>query len=209
LALTPARRHNSASSVAGGIVLEAGRPSVTAQGAAIQRAAHQLLEAPRVFDDPLALAMIGTDAEATLRADLAAYQTPYRRRQRANIAARSRHAEDALAKAQRQGVRQYVLLGARLDSFAYRPGTEESGLRVFEVDYPATQAWKRGRSGSSRMTRHQGGQSTGTGGFATVWFRGDGCKTRVSALTAGRGTRARSGARAHGKDSGRKKPSMA
>jgi methyltransferase (TIGR00027 family) len=130
---------------AGGIVLEAGRPSVTAQGAAIQRAAHQLLEAPRVFDDPLALAMIGTEAEATLRADLAAYQTPYRRRQRANIAARSRHAEDALAKAQQQGVRQYVLLGAGLDSFAYRPGTEDSGLRVFEVDYPATQAWKRGR----------------------------------------------------------------
>ena len=125
--------------------MEAGRPSVTAQGAALQRAAHQLLETPRVFDDPLALAIIGAEAEAGLRADLESYQTPYRRRQRGNIAARSRHAEDELAKAMRRGVGQYVILGAGLDTFAYRDVAADGALRVFEVDYPATQAWKRDR----------------------------------------------------------------
>jgi methyltransferase (TIGR00027 family) len=122
-----------------------GRPSVTAQRAAIQRAAHQLLESPRIFDDPLALAVIGAEAEAALRADPRVFQTPHRRRQRANIAARSRYAEDELAKAVRRGVRQYVILGAGLDTFAYRrPAADEAGLHVLEVDHPATQAWKRG-----------------------------------------------------------------
>jgi methyltransferase (TIGR00027 family) len=125
--------------------LEPGRPSVTAQGAAMLRAAHQLLDTPRIFDDPLALAIIGTEAEAALRADPGSFQTPYRRRQRANIAARSRHAEDALAKARRRGVRQYVILGAGLDTFAYRSASEDGALGVFEVDHPATQAWKRQR----------------------------------------------------------------
>jgi methyltransferase (TIGR00027 family) len=93
----------------------------------------------------LALKIIGAEAEAALRADPAPFQTPYRRRQRANIAVRSRHAEDELAKAARRGVGQYVILGAGLDSFAYRPAREAATLRVFEVDHPATQAWKRGR----------------------------------------------------------------
>ena len=125
--------------------MEAGRPSVTAQGAAMLRAAHQLLDTPRIFVDPLALTIIGTEAEAALRADPVSFQTPYRRRQRANIAARSRHAEDALAKARRRGVRQYVILGAGLDTFAYRSVSEDGALDVFEVDHPATQAWKRQR----------------------------------------------------------------
>ena len=59
------------------------------------------------------------------------------------MAARSRYAEDQLAKAVAQGVKQFVVLGAGLDTFAYR--NPYSDLRVFEVDHPATQAWKRGR----------------------------------------------------------------
>ena len=57
------------------------------------------------------------------------------------MAARSRYAEDELACAVARGVRQYVVLGAGLDTFAYR--NPHAGLRVFEVDHPATQAWKR------------------------------------------------------------------
>ena len=125
--------------------MEAGRPSVTAQRAAILRAAHQLLESPRIFDDPLALPIIGAEAETALRADLESFQMPSRRWQRANVAARSRHAEDELAKAMRRGVRQYVHLGAGLDTFAYRAGAEALAPRVFEVDHPSTQAWKRER----------------------------------------------------------------
>jgi len=59
------------------------------------------------------------------------------------MAARSRYAEDELARAVAHGVRQYVVLGAGLDTFAYR--NPHPGLRVFEVDHPATQAWKRGQ----------------------------------------------------------------
>jgi methyltransferase (TIGR00027 family) len=60
------------------------------------------------------------------------------------IAVRTRFAEDALAAAVERGVRQLVVLGAGLDTYAYR-GTLSHRLRVFEVDHPATQAWKRRR----------------------------------------------------------------
>lgn len=60
---------------------------------------------------------------------------------RAFLVARSRYAEDNLQRAVAEGVRQYVLLGAGLDTFAYR--NNHAGLRAFEVDHPATQAWKR------------------------------------------------------------------
>jgi methyltransferase (TIGR00027 family) len=61
------------------------------------------------------------------------------------MVARSRYAEDQLAHAVRQGVNQYVILGAGLDTFAYRNPYPAGQLRVFEVDHPATQAWKRDR----------------------------------------------------------------
>jgi methyltransferase (TIGR00027 family) len=125
--------------------VEEHKPSRTAFGAAIVRAAHQLLDEPKVFSDPLALRIIGAEAEGNLRNDLAALQTPMRRAQRAGIAARSRFAEDELAKAVGRGVRQYALLGAGLDTFSCRNPHEGDGLRVFEVDHPATQAWKRER----------------------------------------------------------------
>jgi methyltransferase (TIGR00027 family) len=114
-------------------------PSRTAQRVAIRRAAHQLLdEPPRVFVDPLAVAIAGRDTEAEP-------ESSYSRALRAFIAARSRYAEDQLASAVERGVRQYVVLGAGLDTFAYRNPLRSSGLHVFEVDHPATQAWKRAR----------------------------------------------------------------
>jgi methyltransferase (TIGR00027 family) len=61
------------------------------------------------------------------------------------VAVRSRYAEDELARAVQRGVHQYVVLGAGLDTFAYRNPYPGSQLRVFEVDHPATQAWKHGR----------------------------------------------------------------
>src|SRR5262245_48928054 len=68
-------------------------------------------------------------------------ESPQRRALRLFIAARARFAEDALNVAVERGVRQVVVLGAGLDTFAYRSAHRE--LRVFEVDHPATQAWKR------------------------------------------------------------------
>ena len=126
-------------------LMEPNRPSRTAQGAAMHRAAHQILDIPPVFEDPLALKIVGPEAEAELRADASEHLGPARKALRAFIAARSRLSEDTLAEAVNQGVRQYVLLGAGLDTFAYRAARQFPGLAVFEVDHPATQAWKRER----------------------------------------------------------------
>ncbi len=120
--------------------MQEGKFSRTARRVAIRRAAHQLLDQPRVLDDPLALRIIGSEAEEQLRSD-PKEDHAFSRAFRAFMAARSRYAEDELANAIAQGVRQYVVLGAGLDTFAYR--NPHPGLRVFEVDHPATQAWKR------------------------------------------------------------------
>ena len=123
--------------------MEVGRPSRTALSAATHRAAHQLLDVPKVFDDPLALRIICANAEAGIRVDLCQLQK--KRSLRAFIALRSRYAEDELARAIQRGIRQYVVLGAGLDTFGYRNPYPVSRLRVFEVDHPATQTWKRVR----------------------------------------------------------------
>jgi methyltransferase (TIGR00027 family) len=125
------------------------QPSRTAQRVAIRRAMHQLWDNPRIFDDPVALQIIGADEAAMLSGSRPA-DPLLERYLRAFLVARSRYAEDQLAKAVWQGVKQYVILGAGLDTFAYR--NPFSGLRVFEVDHPATQAWKRKRLKSGRIS---------------------------------------------------------
>jgi methyltransferase (TIGR00027 family) len=120
--------------------MQPGQPSRTALGAAAHRAAHQLIEGGRVFADPLAVSILGWPPEALQ--DKAAAD-PSQRAMRLFIAARSRFAEEQLAAAVARGVRQYVVLGAGLDTFAHRNPFEAEGLEVFEVDHPLTQAWKR------------------------------------------------------------------
>jgi methyltransferase (TIGR00027 family) len=119
--------------------MEEGKFSRTAQRVAIRRAAHQILDKPRVFDDPLALRIIGSEAAGELRSNPKEHRG-FSRAFRAFMAARSRYAEDELQHAVAQGVTEYVVLGAGLDTFAYR--NTYPNLRVFEVDHPATQAWK-------------------------------------------------------------------
>jgi methyltransferase (TIGR00027 family) len=117
-------------------------PSRTAWMAATHRAAHQVLERGFIFHDPLALTILGQDAETVAR-DAQAH--PERRGMRAFIAARAHLAETALAAGvERRDVTQLVVLGAGLDTFAYR-NPLQGRLRVFEIDHPATQAWKRRR----------------------------------------------------------------
>lgn len=121
-------------------------PSRTAQRVALRRAAHQLLDLPPVLSDPLAIPILGAAAAGALRADPARFETsrvsPYLR---AFMAARARFAEDQLAHLRARGIRQYVILGAGLDTSAYRDPSPERPLRVWEVDHPSTQAWKRER----------------------------------------------------------------
>ena len=119
--------------------MQPGQPSRTALSAAAHRAAHQILEEGRIFSDPLALPILGQDAETVVRE---AQAHPLRRLMRLFIAVRTRFAEDALAAAFARGVHQLVVLGAGLDTYAYR-SPFGGRLRIFEVDHPATQAWKR------------------------------------------------------------------
>lgn len=119
--------------------MQSGVASRTALRVAIRRAAHQLVERPRILDDPLAIRLVGPGFER----DLERAMHPIGRDFRAFMAVRSRFVEDRLAAAVAVGLTQYVLLGAGLDSFAYR--NPHPGLAVFEVDHPATQQWKRSR----------------------------------------------------------------
>jgi methyltransferase (TIGR00027 family) len=119
-------------------------PSKTALRVAMRRAAHQVLDDPKVFDDPLALRILGLDdASAVEPRPEGLEETPVSRVLRASLAARSRYAEDELHLAVNRGVHQYVILGAGADTFAYRNPYPGGVLHVFEVDHPATQAWKR------------------------------------------------------------------
>jgi methyltransferase (TIGR00027 family) len=127
--------------------MQHGQASRTAIGAAGHRAAHQILERGSIFSDPLALRILGQDAEEALAL---AREDPRRTPLRLFIAMRSRFAEDAARRAIEEGVRQIVVLGAGLDTFAYR--LQPAGdLRVFELDHPATQSDKRRRLAEAQI----------------------------------------------------------
>jgi methyltransferase (TIGR00027 family) len=117
--------------------METGRASKTAFRVAMRRAVHQILDKPCVLLDPVAVPLLGRH----FAFDRDREMSPVARAFRAFMAARSRFAEDRLAEAVASGVDQYAVLGAGLDTFAYR--NSFSKLRVFEVDFPATQEWKR------------------------------------------------------------------
>jgi methyltransferase (TIGR00027 family) len=121
--------------------MEQAIPSKTALSVALRRAAHQTYDSPIVFNDPIAVAILGSTYAEQLRRTPLRPDRPFSIALRAFIVARSRYAEDNLRRTIENGVDQYVLLGAGLDTFAYR--NPYTGLRVFEVDHPATQQWKR------------------------------------------------------------------
>jgi methyltransferase (TIGR00027 family) len=122
--------------------MQTGQPSQTARGAAAHRAVHQTLEGGVIFTDPFAVDILDDETRARLP-DMAA--DPSHRPMRHFIAARSRFSEDTLAACVARGVRQVVILGAGLDTFALRNPHADKDVQIFEVDYPATQAWKRER----------------------------------------------------------------
>lgn len=121
-----------------------GQPSLTAFTAAAARAAHLIVDDdPPIFADTLAGAMLGDRAEELIGYHRAHGTHPVLAGARAQVACRSRYTEDSLAGAVRRGVGQYVVLGAGLDSFGYRSPLA-GRVRVFEIDHPATQDYKRG-----------------------------------------------------------------
>ncbi|HWC21995.1 MAG TPA: class I SAM-dependent methyltransferase [Flexivirga sp.] len=120
-----------------------GEPSRTAWSAAKHRAAHQIVDGASVFDDPMAIPMTGW-SEQRIADDVAEH--PERRGMRFFIAARHQFAREVLraASGRNDGPVQVVILGAGLDTTAYRDGIESTQVaKVFEVDHPDTGAWKR------------------------------------------------------------------
>lgn len=143
--------------------MEKKRASFTATLMAYYRAYHVMHETPKIFDDFLACRLVTEKERAAIEYQIAESLKLYDLARAAScpdqatalqwmmrealaapslILARSRYAEDSLKNVVRQGVRQYVILGAGMDTFAFRrPGMLER-LQVFEVDHPATQALK-------------------------------------------------------------------
>lgn len=119
--------------------MRTGEPSTTAYGAARHRAMHQVLEGGRIFGDPLAWRILGTDHDQLIASG--GYHD--RPGLRILIAVRHRFGEDRLAQAVARGTRQVVVLGAGLDTFAYRNPYPD--VITYEVDFPATGEWKRER----------------------------------------------------------------
>ena len=118
-------------------------PSFTALASAAARAAHLIVDhEPLIFSDTLAATFLADHAEELLSYHRSHGSHPVLAGARAAATARSRYTEDRLAGALRRGVAQYVILGAGLDSFAYRSPLARD-LRVIEADHPGTQRWKR------------------------------------------------------------------
>ena len=130
--------------------MEKGKPSRTAEFVAAVRAAHLLYDRPLLFEDPLAIQLTSATWRVICENRLLHWLVMKKilgalRPLHGQILARSRYAEDQLDKAISAGVRQYVLIGAGLDSFALRRQDVISSLKVYELDHPATQAGKRKR----------------------------------------------------------------
>ena len=120
-------------------------PSRTAVLTAVARDLYRQEPPPLIFDDALAMGLAGAEGlplRQRLRRDLPSSHVLAFSRW---VCIRSRFAEDLVEQAVGRGVEQYVILGAGLDSFAYRRGDLLDRLKVFEVDHPASQSWKRDR----------------------------------------------------------------
>jgi methyltransferase (TIGR00027 family) len=130
--------------------LQGGQASRTALGVALRRAAHQIYDSsPLVFADPIAVRLLGDTYAKALADSRASLHQKSSLAMRAWVVARSQFAEEQLERAVSTGVRQYVVLGAGLDTFGLRNPYPE--VKVFEVDHPATQMWKRQLVASSQL----------------------------------------------------------
>ena len=127
------------------------QPSRTALRVALRRAAHQIVDAPPlVFPDPYAIPILGPGMREELKRTPKTERKPFSAALRAWVVSRARFAEDVLAEAVVQNpATQYLVLGAGLDTFALRNPFPR--VHVFEVDHPATQAWKRERLQSAEL----------------------------------------------------------
>ncbi len=139
--------------------MKEGKSSSTAWGVTLARVAHvRFDDSPPIFDDSLAFDLVETEIQPMLehygpkpapddreKCDPAMDQLEKIRRARAYLPLRQLYQEERLAAAYERGIRQYVLLGAGLDAYAFRQPPGRTDLSIFEVDFPATQAEKLAR----------------------------------------------------------------
>jgi methyltransferase (TIGR00027 family) len=121
-------------------------PSSTAFRAATLRAVHQLIdEEPKILNDPIVLRLLDASTLDQIHLNPDKFRTPSMNVMRSHIVMRSRYTEDCLAEGVDNGVQQYLMLGAGLDTFPYRQPHWARVLRIFEVDHSASQCSKRER----------------------------------------------------------------
>jgi methyltransferase (TIGR00027 family) len=136
--------------------VDADNVSRTALNSAVTRAVHLMWdEPPHVLVDPYAMFLFPAEARRSMLAGRRVDELTAARL-RAALVWRARTTEDALERAVAQGVRQYAILGAGFDSFALRRRDLLPDLRVFEIDHPATQAWKRERMAEATVPEPEG-----------------------------------------------------
>lgn len=136
--------------IQGNYKMKSKKRSRTAQMAAVIRALHFAYESPVVFEDPFAGQMAGPGWHFLCKSRLLylfATRTIYKSLDpiRRQVLARARYAEDKLQEALESGIRQYVIIGAGLDSFALRRGDLDGKISIYELDHPATQQAKKAR----------------------------------------------------------------
>jgi methyltransferase (TIGR00027 family) len=118
-------------------------PDSTAARVALWRALHVACDPPpHVLEDEIGMRLLAPDKDWRIRGDM---DPQFTRPFRASIVARARFIEDLVVEQADRGLSQYVILGAGLDSFAQRRPEIASRLKVFEIDQPGPQAWKRQR----------------------------------------------------------------
>jgi methyltransferase (TIGR00027 family) len=118
-----------------------GQPSQSMVRTAMRRAVHQLLDRPLIFEDPIAVGLVPEASKEAILAAADEHRASVPTLLRALFAFRSRFAEDRLAEAALRGVRQYVVVGAGLDTFAWRQPAFARTMQVFYVDHPCSLTW--------------------------------------------------------------------
>ncbi len=127
--------------------------SNTAFGTLYMRAVHQLLDArPLILDDAPALKLLGEELARKILRTKRHHRTLEARALRSHVVLRSRFAEDRLAAAVARGIRQYIILGAGFDTFAFRQPEWAKEMKIFEVDNPSTQEKKSSMLAGAEMT---------------------------------------------------------
>lgn len=118
--------------------------SRTAIGTAYMRAAHLLIDSePWILEDSIAIKLIGSGAPTRINSSRDKYQENYYTTLRSHVLLRSRFTEDRLKESLQRGICQYIILGAGLDSFAFRQPSWFTNCNILEIDFNETQNFKR------------------------------------------------------------------